>query len=136
MRIAARRRPYLVAAVVATVAMGLVSRKYLWLSPSVLGKYPGDVFWAQMMYWAVAFIYPSASIAKVATYALVVSYADELSQLYQGPWINQIRATPIGHLVLGSTFSWIDMFSYTVGVGLCAIIEVMLLKAVSKSPQV
>ena len=133
MRIGARRRSHLVAAVFATVAMGLVSRKYPWLFPSVLGKYPGDALWAQMVYWAVGFVFPSASIAKVASYALAVSYADELSQLYQAPWINQMRGTSMGHLVLGSAFSWIDMLSYTVGVGLCTVIEAMLLKAVSKS---
>ena len=132
MRIARRRR-YLVAAVFSTVAIGLVSRKYLWLFPSVLGKYPGDVLWAQMVYWTTGFVFPTASIAKVASYTLAVSYADELSQLYQSPWINQILTTSMGHLVLGSAFSWIDMLSYTVGVGLCIVIEAMLFRAVSKS---
>jgi hypothetical protein len=133
MRIRVRRRSYLVAAVIATVAMGLLSRRYLWLFPSVLGKYPGDALWAQMVYWAVGFVFPSASIAKVASYALAISYADELSQLYQAPWINQIRATSIGHLVLGSAFSWIDMLSYTVGVGFCTVLEAMILSTGSKS---
>jgi hypothetical protein len=133
MRIGARRRSYLFAVIFATVAMGLLSRKYLWLFPSVLGKYPGDVLWAQMVYWAVGFVFPSASIAKVASSALAVSYTDELCQLYQAPWINQIRSTSLGHLILGSAFSWVDMLSYTVGVALCTVIEAMLLKTVSRS---
>jgi len=49
--------------------------------------------------------------------ALVTAYLDEFSQIYQAPWINGIRATTVGHLILGSTFSWWDMLSYTVGVG-------------------
>jgi hypothetical protein len=127
-----RRRSYLVAAIFATVVIGLLSRKYPWLFPSVLGKYPGDALWAQMAYWATGFAFPSASIAKVSSYALAVSYIDEFSQLYHAPWIDHIRATSMGHLVLGSAFSWADMLSYTVGIGLCAVIEAMLLRAASK----
>jgi hypothetical protein len=128
----ARRRLYLIAALFATVALGLASRKFPWLFPSALGKYPGDALWAQMVYWSVGLVFPSASVARVASYALAVSYADELSQLYQALWINQIRATSIGHLILGSSFSWLDLLSYTVGVGLCALIEVILLRIVYK----
>jgi hypothetical protein len=128
MRIMARRRLYLIAAIFVTVALGLASRKYRWLFPSALGKYPGDVFWAQTAYWSLCLVFPSASIARVASYALAVSCADELSQLYQALWINRIRATTMGHLILGSAFSWLDMLAYTVGVGLCVAIEVILLR--------
>lgn len=121
-----RRRAYLTVAIVATVVVGLASRKFPWLFSATLGKYPGDVLWAQMVYWGVRFLIPSASIAKVATYSLSIAFIDELSQLYQVPWINNIRATTLGHLVLGSTFSWLDMLSYLVGVILCGVFELIL----------
>ena len=79
-----------------------------------------------MVYWAVAWLIPSASIKKVAILALVVSYADEISQLYQAHWLNAIRATTLGHLVLGSAFSWLDMLAYTIGVAAGATIEYFL----------
>src|SRR5436305_11281864 len=120
-----RRRSYLVGALFATLAVGLASRKWPWLLPAALGKYPGDALWAASVYWAVAFLSPSASVVRVAAYALAISYLDELSQLYQAPWINQIRATTIGHLLLGSAFSWLDLLAYTVGVGLCSAIELI-----------
>jgi len=123
-----RRRACLAGAVVATVAAGLASRKWPWLLPAALGKYPGDVFWAQAVYWGIGFLAPSASLARVAAYALTIAYADELSQLYQAPWINQVRATPVGHLVLGAVFAWGDLLAYTVGVGLCGALEVLLRK--------
>ena len=82
-----------------------------------------------MVYWAVGFVAPSASVTRVAAYAMAISYLDELSQLYQAAWINQIRATTIGHILLGSAFSWLDLLAYTVGVLLCSAIEVVLLKA-------
>src|SRR5436190_16426538 len=111
-----RPRAYLAGAVFATVAAGLASRKFAWLLPAALGKYPGDVLWAQVVYWSVAFIAPSAPIFRVAACALGIAYLDELTQLYQAPWINQVRATTLGHLVLGSTFSWLDLLSHSVGV--------------------
>jgi hypothetical protein len=128
MNIKRRRRPYLIAAIAVTTALGLASRKYPQLFPSALGKYPGDVLWAQLAYWCIGFVFSSASIGRIACYALAVSYADELSQLYQAPWINSIRATTAGHLFLGASFSWLDLLSYTVGIAVCAIIEIVLLK--------
>ena len=124
-----RRRDYLVGAFFTTVAVGLASRKWPWLLPAALGKYPGDALWAGMVYWAVGFVAPSASVTRVAAYAMAISYLDELSQLYQAAWINQIRTTTIGHILLGSAFSWLDLLAYTVGVLLCSAIEVVLLKA-------
>ena len=79
---------------------------------------------AGMVNWAVAFVAPSAPVIRVAAYALAISYLDELSQLYQAAWINQIRATMIGHLLLGSAFSWLDLLAYTVGVSLCSATQV------------
>src|SRR5206468_512013 len=65
----ARRRNYLVGALFVTVAVGLASRKWRWLLPATLGKYPGDALWAGMVYWAVAFDAPSAPVIRVAAYA-------------------------------------------------------------------
>lgn len=76
-----------------------------------------------MVYWLVAFVSPAASAVKVALTALVISYADECSQPYQAPWINAIRATTPGHLVLGSAFSWGDIVAYTVGIALVAPLD-------------
>lgn len=123
-----RNRLYLGVAIIGTIGLGLASRKFPTLFPSVLEKYPGDALWAQMVYWLVGFFNPTASVAKVALYSLALSYADEISQIYQAPWINQIRATTLGHLVLGSSFSWLDMLSYTVGIALVAPIEWLLLR--------
>jgi len=55
--------------------------------------------------------------------ALGISYLDEVSQLYHAPWIDSIRHTTPGHLLLGSTFSWLDMAAYTVGIGVSILID-------------
>lgn len=120
-----RNRLSLFIATIVTVALGLASRKVT-LFPALLGKYPGDALWSLMVYWGIAWIMPNAAIKKVALLALLVSYVDEISQLYQAPWLNAIRGTTLGHLVLGSTFSWLDMLAYTVGVAAGATIEYVL----------
>lgn len=51
------RRWYLVALIV-VIAAGLASRRYAWLFPACLGKYPGDALWALMVFgaqqWAIS----------------------------------------------------------------------------------
>ena len=47
--------------------------------------------------------------------SLIFSFCIEFSQLYQAEWINGIRATLIGGLILGKGFLWIDLVRYTVG---------------------
>jgi hypothetical protein len=122
----ARHRGFMAAALIGTIALGLASRKYPALFPAALGKYPGDALWAQMVYWLLALWAPGVSAVKLALGSLLVSFADELSQLYQAPWIQQIRATTVGHLVLGSHFSWLDVASYTVGIGMLAPLDAWL----------
>jgi hypothetical protein len=59
---------------------------------------------------------PASKTLTVAVLALMTSYSVEFSQLYQAPWINAIRATTPGHLILGSTFHGPDLAAYTIGV--------------------
>lgn len=123
-----RNRIYVGFALLFTIVLGLASRKFPGLFPPVFEKYPGDALWAQMVYWIIGMLAPAASVVKVAIYALAISYGVEISQLYQNGWINEIRATTLGHLALGSYFSWLDMLSYTIGVALVAPIEWWLLR--------
>ena len=39
------------------------------------------------------------------------------------PWIDALRSTLPGRLVLGSTFNWLDLSAYAVGIGLGAWVE-------------
>jgi hypothetical protein len=40
----------------------------------------------------------------------------EISQLYHAPWIDSIRQTALGGLVLGFGFLWTDLVCYSVGI--------------------
>ena len=122
-----RNRILIVFALLAVIALGLASRKFPWMFPTILGKYPGDALWALMVFLGWGLIKPRTSSFHIAALALATSCIVEFSQLYQAPWINSIRSTTPGHLVLGSTFSWLDILAYSVGVLLGLLIEYLVI---------
>lgn len=126
MKGASRSRWWLFVCVVAVIALGLASRKFPSLFPAVLGKYPGDALWAMMVFGGLAFVKPQASTAGLAVLAFAISCTVEFSQLYQAQWLNEIRGTTLGHLALGSTFSWLDIVAYAVGVLVASLVDGLL----------
>jgi hypothetical protein len=109
-----------------TIALGLASRRYAAL-PSFIAAYAGDALWAAMVFWIAAFLWPHAKTRTLAAIALGLSCAVELSQLYQAPWINEIRATRLGALALGHGFLWSDLLCYAAGVALASVADLGLL---------
>lgn len=124
-----RSRILLALMIIVVIAAGLASRKYPWLFPTVLDKYPGDSLWAIMVFLGFAFLWPKAKTLSLATLAIFFSLAIETSQLYQADWINNIRSTTLGHLVLGAAFSWTDILAYAVGIGIVSSIDAGINKA-------
>jgi glycopeptide antibiotics resistance protein len=72
---------------------------------------------AYEMFWilTVIFFYPRANRQLTAIWVCLGSCAIEFLQLYQPPWLQAIRATLPGRLVLGSTFLWSDLPVYFIG---------------------
>nr|WP_284700807.1 DUF2809 domain-containing protein [Robbsia betulipollinis] len=101
----------------AVIALGLLSRRYAFVFPTHLAKYPGDALYALMLFFGWGMLCPSHSTRHIAFLALATSFAVEFGQLYRAPWIDAIRAQPLGHLVLGAGFSPRDLLAYIVGVG-------------------
>ena len=67
----------------------------------------------------------SALFGGVVTLALGFSWAVELSQIYHAPWIDWLRATIPGRLVLGTTFNAIDLAAYAAGIAIGAGCEMI-----------
>ena len=63
------------------------------------------------------------SVRRLALVALGIAWAVEFSQLWHPPWLDAIRATTPGHLVLGSAFGGIDLLAYAVGIVIVAGID-------------
>lgn len=120
-----RSRAWLAVGIAAIIALGLASRSFP-LFPAALGKYPGDALWALMVFLGFAWLLPRAATLKLATLALSFSYLVEFLQLYQPPWLDAVRSTTPGHLVLGSAFSWLDLIAYAIGVSLGALADLAI----------
>ena len=118
-----RRRLLQLAATVVVIALGLASRAFPQFVPDSLGKYPGDALWAMMIVFGLGIFATRMRTWQLALWALLVCFAVEFSQLYQAPWIVELRSHTLGHLVLGSFFGWADLIAYTAGVAVAAIID-------------
>ena len=107
----------------AVVALGLGSRRFAHSLPAFLAAYAGDTLWALLVFLLTGMVAPRLRLAARAGIALAISWAVEISQLYHAPWIDAIRHTRLGGLVLGFGFLWSDLVCYSVGVGLGAFGE-------------
>ena len=118
-----RNRVLYAGLVLAVIAVGLLWRSSFMPLPPVVSKYGGDALWALMVFVGFGFLVPRASTTVLSLMALSFSWGVEFSQLYHAPWIDAVRATLPGRLVLGSTFNWPDLPAYALGIGLAAWAE-------------
>ena len=116
------RGAYFLIAVVVLVT-GLASRRFRSHLPHFLAEYAGDTLWALMVYLVVSLLLAGRPIVVRAIIALVLAFLVEISQLYHAPWIDAIRQTTLGGLVLGFGFLWTDLICYSVGIALGALFE-------------
>ena len=118
-----RSRPLLLLAGVITAALGIASRQYASLLPELIARYAGDTLWALAAFIGCALLVPHGRRGRLALAALLLAYAVEISQLYHAAWLDALRNTRIGGLLLGHGFLWSDLLCYTVGVGLAVALE-------------
>ena len=110
-------------ALVLVIAAGLGSRMFGNSLPALVATYAGDTLYATMVFVGLAIVAPRWSTARLAVTALACSCAIEVSQLYHAPWIDAIRRTLPGALVLGYGFLWSDLACYVAGVASAAGVE-------------
>lgn len=120
-----RSRKYYFCAVILVIITGIASRHYHFF-PYFLKKYPEDALWALMVLLGFGFLFPKHKTHYCAVYALLFSFGIEFSQLYQVNWLNEIRKTTLGHLVLGSGFDAMDFLAYSFGILLGVLVEYLL----------
>lgn len=70
---------------------------------------------------------------KVGLISLIFCYLIEISQLYHASWIDDIRKTTLGGLILGYVFSWKDLIAYAIGIIAGACIEFLVLTTYVKN---
>lgn len=110
-----------------TILLGLASRRFPYF-----GNYPGDALWATLVGFLWALALPKLRLRWIAAATVTTSFCVELSQLYRANWIDTVRATLAGRLVLGSGFDPLDLIAYTFG-ALLAILTLWLLRVRQKA---
>jgi Protein of unknown function (DUF2809) len=106
-----------------TIAFGLLSRDF-----KTIPLFTGDILWALMVYFIMRFLFVKKLIKVSIIASLLFCYAIEFGQLYKAPWINNIRHTPFGRLVLGDTSLWGDLLCYTAGIGIGVLVDRWIFK--------
>lgn len=123
-----RNRVLYAALTIIVIILGLGSRKFAYVLPDLLNAYLGDALWALMIFIGFGFLFHKMETKKIAFLSLLFCYGVEMSQLYHAEWIDIIRATTLGGLVLGYGFLWSDLLAYTIGVGIGMLFEFMFRK--------
>lgn len=106
--------------------LGLGSRHYPeYLSP-FLAEYMGDTMWSLAVFMIFRLSFHRLSVFSIACITFLFSILIEVSQLYDTTWINSIRHTFIGGLLLGFGFLWTDFICYFVGVLIAVAADLLI----------
>ena len=109
--------------IILTIGSGLLARHSKHWLPDSVNLYLGDILYAIMMYFIVAFIAYKKAVSVKMIITVIICYCIEISQLYQSEWITSVRATLPGRLVLGSGFLWTDLLAYAVGAAAACMVD-------------
>ena len=100
---------------IAITLLGFATKFYqgslqFWLNNSF-----SSIFYEMFWIFLVALIWPRFSPGWVAFWVFAVTSALEFMQLWKPPFLQAIRATLIGRLLLGTSFVWSDFLYYAIG---------------------
>ncbi|UQZ36201.1 DUF2809 domain-containing protein [Paenibacillus sp. PK3_47] len=115
-------------AVLLVMGLGSASRAYSDVLPLFIAQHAGDALWAGMIYFAFRFLLIRQAGWWCLIFSLVFSFGIEFSQLYQAEWINGLRSTLPGGLILGRGFLWADLLRYTAGIMICYVLDRSLMR--------
>lgn len=107
-----RNRFALCALLLLVIVLGLASRKYGATLPRLVSANAGDALWTVAAFLGLAILWPRAASLTLGLAAFAISVGVECSQLLDVAWLNRVRATTPGRLLLGSGFIWIDFVRY------------------------
>jgi hypothetical protein len=99
-----------------TAAVGMAVHLHAGWLPHAIHDMLGDALWAATVYWMVSVAVPRARRRWRLIAALGICIVVELSQLWHPQWLDSVRDTLAGHLLLGSDFDPRDLLAYAIGV--------------------
>jgi len=111
------------------IGAGLLSRSPgLGLLP-IVAKYAGSVIWGGMVYFAWAVVRPEQRRHRRTVIAAVIAVTVEFSQLLHTEWLDAVRRTTIGVLLIGRFFSWWDIAAYLIGITVAVMFDWMIVRS-------
>lgn len=116
------KRTYYVIAILISIVLGLASR-YFDTLPQFLVNHSGDTLWAIMVYFLFRFFFVRKSHHMAFCLGFIFCFLIEFSQIYQGVWLNSIRGTLIGALILGKGFLVVDLLRYSIGIVIAFVMD-------------
>ncbi len=105
-----------------TVILGLATKFYEGIFSEWLNNSFSSIFYEAFWIFLVIFIRPQLPPGLVAFLVFLVTSLLEFLQLWKPPFLQAIRATLIGRLLLGNTFVWWDFLYYILGCTLTWIV--------------
>ena len=124
------RNPLVQLVLIALAAiLGIGSRRYAHVLPRFIAAHAGDTLVGAGGVPGHRVV-PAQSINGNDRHACDGVLCRHRSQpVYHAPWIDSIRQTTLGGLILGFGFLWSDLACYAAGVGLGVILELIVLAA-------
>jgi hypothetical protein len=122
-----RNRLVYAVSIALVIGTGLLWRSSRVRLPDFFAKYGGDALWALVVFLGFGFVFCRSSTVRIALVAVCFAWSIEFLQLYHAPWIDGIRSTRLGHLVLGSVFNVPDLLAYVIGIAIGAFAECVFL---------
>lgn len=114
------------AAIAALLALGVPSKWYDGAGARYVVGQLWDVCGSAIIVLLGRLLVPRARPAANAAVVLVMLLANELLQLLHAPWLEELRATLFGRVVLGSRFNPLDLLAITAGVTIAAVLDARL----------
>ena len=103
------------------ILTGLLSRHFAFIPLFV-----GDILCALMVYFIMRFLFVNRPVKFIVITSMLFCYGIEFSQLYKAPWINDLRHTLFGRLVLGEGFLLSDLLCYAIGIAIGIWVDLLL----------
>jgi len=100
---------------------------WAYVHDTIIRPYIGDLLVAILIYCAVK-SFVNTPVVKTVIWVLLFCYAIEVSQYFHLIVLLGLQNSRVAHMILGSYFTWIDMFCYTIGMGIVLLVEALISK--------
>jgi hypothetical protein len=109
------QRGILTAILALVVPLGFATKFYAGPGSGWVGAHGGGILYEVFWIFVVLLLWPRLAPLRVAGGVFAATSALEFLQLFHPPFLKTIRATFLGHALIGSTFVWWDFPHYAVG---------------------